>query len=245
MLATLPLRLVHQGYSTTVARELTVGSTVVEIGCAGGIDWFAKRYRMIGLDLSRAALRSAGERYAAVAQCDATRMPLADQSVDGIVSSCLFEHLLPDQKSRLLSEAYRVLRPGGKVVFFYDIKTDNPLIAHYRKQDPDLYQQLFLDGDGHLGYEDVDANRSYFAKAGLTIVSEAFHERTPVLANSVWQKLSEWPGRPGYIARIGKALTAGPMRIPALAAISAVDGTLGRLMPTRFARCLTTVARKS
>src|SRR5262249_52557790 len=58
-LATLPLRVVLQGYPTAVARVLRAGSTVVEVGCAGGIDWFGRRYRLIGLDLSESSLRVA------------------------------------------------------------------------------------------------------------------------------------------------------------------------------------------
>src|SRR5262249_11112787 len=138
-LATLPLRVVLQGYPTAVARELRSGSTVVEIGCAGGIDWFGLRYRMIGLDLSGSALGVAAHHYAYVVQCDATRMPLASGSADGVISSCLFEHLLPEQKVDLLRESHRVLRPGGRLVFFYDIKTDNPIISTYRRRRPDLY----------------------------------------------------------------------------------------------------------
>jgi hypothetical protein len=52
-LTTLPLRVVLQGYPTVVTKELPAGSTVVEIGCARGIDWYGLRYRMIELYLSR------------------------------------------------------------------------------------------------------------------------------------------------------------------------------------------------
>jgi hypothetical protein len=72
-----------------------------------------------------------------------------------------------------------------------------------------------------------------------------FHERSPLLANSAWQKLSQWPGMMGHLAKIGRFATAGVARIPALAAIAVVDGTVGRLLPQRYARGLTTVAKKS
>jgi SAM-dependent methyltransferase len=243
-IATLPLRIVHQGYPTAVAKVLPKGSTVVEIGCAGGIDWYGRRYRMIGLDLSEGALKIVAQQYALAVQCDATRMPLASSSVDGIISSCLFEHLLPKQKADLLRESHRVLKPGGKLVFFYDIHTDNPIIAAYRRRRPDLYQTLFLDGDGHLGYDTVEANRRHFAQAGFKIVGEAFHERTPLLANSAWQKLSQWPGALGIAAVVGRTLTSGLARLPSLTAIAVGDVTMGPLFPQRFARGMTTVARK-
>jgi SAM-dependent methyltransferase len=242
--ATLPLRIVHQGYSFNVSRALPKGSTVVEIGCAGGIDWFAKRYTMIGLDLSVSALRIAALHYHATVQCDATQMPLANGSADGVISSCLFEHLLPDQKLALLSESYRVLKPGGKLVFSYDIWTDNPVISAYRRRQPELYEQLFLDGDSHLGYESIERNHQHFDAAGFDITDERYHERTPFLANSAWQKFAQWPGVWGAAAAVARTATSGAARLPCLAAQTLVDETVGRLLPPRFARGVTTVARK-
>ena len=243
-IATLPLRIVMQSYPNIVAAEVPKGATVVEIGCAGGVAWFGQRYRMIGMDLSQEALRLAADYYDTLLQCDATRMPLADASVDAVISSCLFEHLTDHQKQALLNEAARVLKPAGKVVFLYDLWTDNPVIAGYRKADPDRYQRMFLDHDGHLGYQGVDENRAHFRSAGLRITREIFHERTPIQSNSVWKKFSEWPGLRGQLGRVGAVLTSGPLRLPSLALLSLVDGTLGRLFPQRFARGMITVASK-
>ncbi len=244
LLATLPIRVVHQGYSTTVAARVMPGAKVVEIGCAGGIAWFGQRYEMIGIDLSATGLRLAAEHYAHVVQCDASRMPLPDASVDAVISSFLFEHLTVDQKRTLLSETHRVLRPGGSIVFFFDVATDNAVISRFRRADPERYQALFLDGDGHLGYETVDANLEHFTTAGFRIVREDYHETTPVLGNSVWQKLAQWPGISGRIAKLAAAMTNGPGRLPYLVGLAAIDSTVGRLMPRRHARCMTIVAEK-
>jgi SAM-dependent methyltransferase len=243
-LATLPLRVVSQSFPTTVAAEVPKGGAVVEIGCAAGVAWFGRRFRMIGLDLSQKALEIASEDYELVLQADGTRMPLADGSVDAVISSCLFEHLTVDQKRTLLTECMRVLKPGGKVVFLYDLWTDNPVIAHYRAKDPARYQRMFLDGDGHLGYASVDENRFHFRAVGLRIDREIFHERTLVLTNSVWKKFSDWPGWRGTLGQIGAALTSGMLRLPAQALVSATDATFGRLFPKRFARGMITVASK-
>lgn len=243
-LATLPLRIVLFGYPNEVAAALPAGSKVVEIGCAGGVDWFGKRYHMIGIDLSRASLEIAASNYRQVVQCNATRMPLGDGSVDGVISACLFEHLTHGDKAALLSECRRILKPGGKVVFFYDIETDNPVIARYKNQRPDLYQSLFLDGDGHVGYVGVEENRACFVEAGLIVAREVFHERTPVLASPVWYKLSHWPGLAGRVANVMRRLGSGLLREPWLGLIWTVDGTLGRLLPARYARGMTTVASK-
>jgi SAM-dependent methyltransferase len=243
-IATLPLRIVSQGYATTVAGELPVGSTVVEIGCAGGLTWFARRYCLIGIDLSLTALRLAAVDYAHPIQANALRLPIASESVDGVISSCFFEHLDDDGKSAVLKECRRVLKPGGKIVFFYDIWTENHVISYFRNLDPELYQHEFLDGDGHIGYASIARNQELFRASGLQIVREMYHERTPVLTNSSWQKFSNWNGSVGAVARVMSALTAGAFRLPALAMIVIVDATIGRLFRPACARCVTTIARK-
>ncbi len=47
----------------------------------------------------------------------ATGIPLEDQSVDLVVSNYCFHHLGNDEKRRSLDEAFRVLTPGGRIVF--------------------------------------------------------------------------------------------------------------------------------
>jgi SAM-dependent methyltransferase len=244
VIATLPLRIVSQGYATAVAGALPAGSTVVEIGCAGGLAWFARRYRMVGIDLSLTALRLAALDYAHPIQANAMRLPLVSASVDGVISSCFFEHLDDQGKSAVLKECRRVLKPGGMVVFFYDIWTENHVISCFRKLKPALYQSEFLDGDGHIGYASIAHNQALFRASGLQIVRETYHERTPILANSSWQKFSRWTGPVGAVARVMRALTAGAFRLPALAMIAIVDATIGRLFPPACARCVTTIARK-
>jgi ubiquinone/menaquinone biosynthesis C-methylase UbiE len=56
-------------------------------------------------------------RNAHVMHSSAARVPLADNSVDAVVSNYCFHHLRDDDKARALSETMRVLRPGGRLVF--------------------------------------------------------------------------------------------------------------------------------
>jgi SAM-dependent methyltransferase len=241
--ATLPLRIVLQGYPTAVAAAAPAGATVVELGCAGGVAWFGRRYQMIGVDLSAGALPRAAENYAMVVQADATRLPLRAHCADAIVSSCFFEHFDDAGKRALLQECRRVLKPGGAVVFYYDIWTEHPIIAAFRRRDPQRYAAEFLDQDGHIGYCSINSNGALFREAGFTIVRQSYHERTPLLANSSWQKLAHWPGLSGALARMGAAATSGPFLYPALAAIAAADTTIGRFLPRSHARCVLTTAR--
>jgi arsenite methyltransferase len=100
------------------------GAVLLELGCGPG--FYARRLaarfaglRVIGLDRSRAQLERATARLARAdaGRCrfdlgDATALPYRDQSVDAVVSSRLLAAV--DDPTRVLAEAYRVLRPGGR-----------------------------------------------------------------------------------------------------------------------------------
>jgi len=102
------------------------GATVVDLGCGTGTltIWLKQQYptaRVIGLDADPAILEFARTK-ADVAGIDvefinsnATDIPLHTGSVDRIVSSLFFHHLLPDIKKRVLSDALRVLAPSGEL----------------------------------------------------------------------------------------------------------------------------------
>jgi SAM-dependent methyltransferase len=151
-----PLWLIHNGYPWAVRQYVPRGAAVVELGCAGGVRYFGERYSMIGCDVSFASLKHL-PGYERRVQSDASVcIPLPDESVDAVVSAYFWEHIPPAVKPAILQECWRILRPGGKIVFLYDVETDNPLIEKYKQRDRSLYEKLFIDGDGHLGYGDLD-----------------------------------------------------------------------------------------
>lgn len=65
----------------------------------------------------RAKATSAGLGNVEVATASAVSLPLVDSSADLVVSNYCFHHLDGDGKRRALSEAHRVLKPGGRLVF--------------------------------------------------------------------------------------------------------------------------------
>jgi len=106
--------------------NLREGETVLDIGSGGGLDAFiaAKRVgptgQVIGVDLTPAMLeraRRAAEKggYTNVdfRQGDAENMPVADASVDVVISNCVIN--LTEDKARVFSEAYRTLKTGGRL----------------------------------------------------------------------------------------------------------------------------------
>lgn len=238
-----PLWLVNGGYPWTVRQNVRPGATILELGCAGGVRYFGQRYRMVGCDLSRASLQSVTGIYSLLLQANAAeRLPLADDSVDAVISSFFWEHIDPGTKPVILSECRRVLRPGGKLVFLYDIETNNPAIRGLKKSNMATYRSLFLDGDGHVGYESREANLSTFEAAGFRVIHDAGLEATPLQSPSVYEKLKRSGVSPNFMHRMSASLGTGPWQYPYLALLRALDVTIGRIAPPDWARIALTVS---
>ncbi|MCX2181301.1 methyltransferase domain-containing protein [Streptomyces sp. SKN60] len=99
--------------------RLRPGSTVVDVGCGAGravAEMTDRGMRAIGLDLSEETIAEAGRRRPdGDFRCaEAYRLPFGDEEVDAYRAEKLY-HELPDP-ARALSEARRVLVPGGRVV---------------------------------------------------------------------------------------------------------------------------------
>ncbi|UGS35521.1 arsenite methyltransferase [Capillimicrobium parvum] len=112
------------GNPTAIA-DLHPGETVLDLGSGGGIDVLlsARRVGPSGLaygldmtdemlDLARANQARAGVANARWLKGHIEDVPLADASVDVVISNCVIN--LSTDKARVLAEAARVLRPGGR-----------------------------------------------------------------------------------------------------------------------------------
>ncbi|MGH2973307.1 MAG: arsenite methyltransferase [Solirubrobacterales bacterium] len=112
------------GNPTAVA-ELGTGETVLDLGSGGGIDVLlsAKRVgpsgKAYGLDMTEEMLALAREnqRKAGVKNVEWLRgeiesIPLPDETVDVVISNCVIN--LSGDKPRVLAEAARILKPGGR-----------------------------------------------------------------------------------------------------------------------------------
>ena len=231
-----PLWLINSGYPWAVRRHVPAGSIVVELGCAGGVNYFGDRYRMVGCDISYASLLKL-EHYQHRVQADAAScIPLPDNSADAVVSSYFWEHISPSQKPYILEECKRILKPGGKLIFLYDVETQNPLIRHYRESNPGLYKKQFLDGDGHIGYQCPEENMELFKSAGFRIVNHRGMEKTWLQSPSAYSKLASFGGRAQRLLRLLGNLGKTRWFYPYTALIRLVDSSFCRWLPPSWAR---------
>lgn len=236
-----PLWLLNSGYVWEARRALPEGARVIELGCAAGVRYFGQRYEMIGCDLNFTAL-SKIDFYDLKVQTDAAvHIPLPDGSVDGVVSSFFWEHIPPALKPGILAECRRVLKDGGRMIFLYDVETENPRIARYRKRDRARYDQLFIEGDGHFGYQTPAENLALFADAGFALVRHKGLEKTWLQSAPVVQKLRLFdapaPGAAPAHGRLRFYLMTAAMRF--------IDTVVCPLLPARWARIDLVVLRKA
>jgi arsenite methyltransferase len=110
----------------TALAQLNPGEVVLDLGSGGGIDVLLSAERVgptgkaYGLDMTDEMLalanenkRKAGAENVEFLKGEIENIPLPDNSVDVIISNCVIN--LSADKDRVLREAFRVLKPGGRV----------------------------------------------------------------------------------------------------------------------------------
>lgn len=157
----------------TALIDLLEGQTVLDLGSGGGIDVLLSARRVgptgfaFGVDMTDEMLALAEENKAkadvsnvAFLKGQIEAIPLPANSVDVVISNCVIN--LAANKSLVLKDAFRVLRPGGRFAVA-DVVSDGPVPDELRRNmeawvgciagalDVDTYTQLLTEA----GFEDV------------------------------------------------------------------------------------------
>jgi len=158
--------------------NLRPGEVVLDIGSGGGMDSFLAAGRVgptgkaIGVDMTpamleraRASALKAGIRNVEFRQGQAESLPVEDGAVDVILSNCVIN--LCEDKGQVFREAYRVLKPGGRLEVS-DVVTSGTLPLELRQDAGEwagcisgaLPEQEYVDLIAQAGFTNVTARRS-------------------------------------------------------------------------------------
>jgi arsenite methyltransferase len=188
----------------TALAELHPGEVVLDLGSGGGIDVLLSARRVgpsgktYGLDmtdemlaLARENQRKAGVENAEFLKGDIESIPLPDATVDVIISNCVIN--LAADKRKVFAEAFRVLRPGGRLAVS-DVVVRGEMPAAVRSSMElwvgcvagALTEQELFGLLGELGFEDigVEPTRVYHVEDARAFLGAAGLD-TEVLAQEV------------------------------------------------------------
>jgi SAM-dependent methyltransferase len=146
---------------------------ILDFGCGGGAEFLPKYGQVTGVDLSISSLSEAFKIYNEVYQIDGMHLPFQEASFDVVYTSHVFGHIPLDQKSDVIKEIFRILKPGGYLIS--SIECDSKSLVYERaKKFPDLFSKCYVEEWGHYGLELPTENFKRFRKAGfLPIIEKA------------------------------------------------------------------------
>jgi arsenite methyltransferase len=152
---------------------LRPGETVLDLGSGAGFDCFLASKQVgatgsvIGVDMTpemvtkaRDNARKVGARNVEFRLGEIERLPVSDASVDVILSNCVVN--LSPSKPEVFREAFRVLRPGGRLAIS-DVVATRPI-------PPELASSLDALSACVSGAAEVNAIRSWLAEAGFEAI---------------------------------------------------------------------------
>ncbi len=177
------------------------GETVLDLGSGAGLDLFLASEmtgpfgRVIGLDMTDEMLATAAENLKGVENVSLVKgyieeMPVESGSVDVIISNCVI-NLSPDKK-KVLKEAFRVLRPGGRfcisdTVFLRPVteRAVKNLAAWSGCISGALQETVYAEKMRAAGFEEVEVRRTKVYSVPDAMAAMAFPELSSEERNEI------------------------------------------------------------
>jgi len=220
---------------------------ILDLGCGGGVRYLAQKGDAVGIDLSYSSLKKVSDVYKLGVQADALKMPFPDDTFDLLISSYNFEHYLPNKKSNLLAQAYRVLKPGGYMILLFDCDNNNVLFR-YLKTDEKLYKKSIVEHDKHYGLELAGVNLARIKEAGFSIVEFSGLNKSVLQYLPVYGWLASYGDKSLSIKILTRIILSLSKRRPFWIAYTAFvnwfDMLMTKILPLDHSRVLLVIAYK-
>lgn len=171
----------------TALADLKAGETVLDLGAGGGIDVFLAANKVgpegfvIGVDMTEDMTKKANEtvkksgyKNVEFRLGEIENLPIEDNSIDVIISNCVI-NLSPD-KLKTYQEAYRVLKPGGRILIS-DLVTEGEIPQEIKKNfeawaecvGGALEKNKYLDTIKQAGFKNISiVSQNTFHEPGLS-----------------------------------------------------------------------------
>lgn len=183
--------------------NIGLGETILDLGCGAGLDLFlasemtGPQGKVIGLDMTDEMLATAAKNLKGIKNISLLKghieeMPVESGTVDVIISNCVI-NLSPDKK-KVLKEAFRVLRPGGRfcvsdTVFLRPV-TDRIIknLAAWSGCISGALQEVeYTENMKEAGFEDIEVRRTriYHTAAFPELSIEEQNEIDGALASAI------------------------------------------------------------
>lgn len=192
---TAPAEAIARNVAYYLRDRAAAGLRFLEMGCGAGpnLIWLAERgIEVTGVDISPTALELArrnleragyGHRVTALREASVSSLPFEDESFDGIIESCVFQHLPRPERLQAFAEVRRLLKTGGLFAGYMLGEGHSVFASRRGEQRADDPGTLMLEDPRSKVYLTGIGLSHFFSAAELSELLKGFEVVDPCLTN--------------------------------------------------------------